>query len=57
MSLVGSLLKDTKVTLLAASSPMASRTSRSLRVINGQASLQWVKMTLSSTTRSFSTSL
>ncbi|MNC54384.1 hypothetical protein D3C75_1038660 [compost metagenome] len=57
VSLSGSLLIETKVTWLASSGPMASRTSRSLRVISGQASVQWVKMTLSITTLSLSTSL
>ncbi|MNR46883.1 hypothetical protein D3C85_1659130 [compost metagenome] len=57
MSLSGSLLIDTKVTWLASCGPMVSRTSRNLRVISGQASVQWVKITLSITTLSLSTSL
>ncbi|MNO35727.1 hypothetical protein D3C76_257820 [compost metagenome] len=57
VSLSGSLLIEMKVTRLASCGPMASRTSRSLRVISGQASVQWVKITLSITTLSFSTSL
>ncbi|MCY1498596.1 hypothetical protein D9M68_325860 [compost metagenome] len=56
VSLAGSLVSETKVTCPAAS-PRAARTSLSLRVISGQASLQWVKITLSNTTRSLSTSL
>ncbi|MNJ01325.1 hypothetical protein D3C73_1609280 [compost metagenome] len=57
VSFSGSLLIDTKVTWPASAGPMASRTSRSLRVISGQASVQWVKITLSITTLSLSTSL
>ncbi|MNE98761.1 hypothetical protein D3C80_1973260 [compost metagenome] len=56
VSAIGSMLREMKW-ICFAESPSAVRTSLSLRVISGQASPQEVNTTLSSTTRSFSTSL